>query len=131
RESRKQKSPTRIGAREPVFSLAKNTQPLQLGRVAWLTALLPITVAGPRPIFTALPHFPSLQVVKTVYGAMGGVSMEAEEFSRKGISGFSSWACVFRPARAGLPGNLPGGTVHSGKYPWTVLGRRAARVPCR
>jgi len=25
--------------------------------------LWPITVAGPRPIYTALPHFPSLQIV--------------------------------------------------------------------
>jgi len=63
-----------------VLSLAKNTQPLQLGRVAWLTALLPITVAGPRPICTALPHFPSLQVVKTVYGARRGVSMKWRSF---------------------------------------------------
>ena len=28
---------------------------LQHGRVAWLTAFQPITVAGPRPIFTAFP----------------------------------------------------------------------------
>src|SRR5208282_1401968 len=93
RESRKQKSPTRIGARDPVFSLAKNTQPLQLGRTAWLTAALTITVAGPMAIFTALPHFPSLQVGKTVYGARPGVSMEVEKFSCEEISGFSSWAC--------------------------------------
>jgi hypothetical protein len=49
------------------FFLAKNKRPLQLGRAAWLTAmLLPITVAGPRPIRTALPHFPSLQFVDSV-----------------------------------------------------------------
>src|SRR5208283_4849323 len=131
RENEQQKSPTRIGAGAPVFSLAKNTQPLELGRVAWLTAYLPITVAGPRPICTALPHFPSLQVVNSVYGAMAEVSMEVERFPRKEISGFSSWACAFQPARASLPGNLPGGTVRSGKYPWSALGRRAAKAPYR
>lgn len=35
--------------------LAKSAQPLRHRRVAWLTAFQPITVAGPRPIFTAFP----------------------------------------------------------------------------
>jgi hypothetical protein len=35
--------------------LAKSAIPLRRGRVAWLTALRPITVAGPRPIRTAFP----------------------------------------------------------------------------
>ena len=35
--------------------LAKSAQPLRHRRVAWLTAFQPITVAGPRPNFTAFP----------------------------------------------------------------------------
>jgi hypothetical protein len=35
--------------------LAKSAIPVRLGRVAWLTAFQPITVAGPRPIRTAFP----------------------------------------------------------------------------
>jgi hypothetical protein len=49
---------------------------MRLERVAWLTARRPITVAGPRPIFTALPHFSSLQIINSVYGPPGGVSMK-------------------------------------------------------
>jgi len=37
------------------FFLAKNALPVRRGRVAWLTAFRPITVAGPRPIHTAFP----------------------------------------------------------------------------
>src|SRR5947207_14128471 len=37
------------------FFLAKNAVPMRRGRVAWLTAFKPITVAGPRPIHTAFP----------------------------------------------------------------------------
>jgi hypothetical protein len=37
------------------FLLAKNAVPMRRGRVAWLTAFGPITVAGPRPILTAFP----------------------------------------------------------------------------
>src|SRR3984893_11644647 len=33
----------------------KAKQPVRHRRVAWLTAFQPITVAGPRPIFTAFP----------------------------------------------------------------------------
>src|SRR5205814_8475455 len=50
-----QKSPTRhLGA----FGIALSREergPLRHGRVAWLTAFKPITVAGPRPIHTAFP----------------------------------------------------------------------------
>jgi hypothetical protein len=35
--------------------LAKSAILLRPGRVAWLTAFQPITVAGPRPIRTAFP----------------------------------------------------------------------------
>jgi hypothetical protein len=31
-------------------------------------------VAGPRPIYTALPHFPGLQIEESVYGASARVS---------------------------------------------------------
>ena len=50
---------------------------MRLERVAWLTALKPITVAGPRPIFTALPRFSSLQIVNSVYGAPPTLSIKA------------------------------------------------------
>jgi hypothetical protein len=42
------------GAADCAFSREKRN-PLRHGRVAWLTALQPITVAGPRPICTAFP----------------------------------------------------------------------------
>src|SRR6202008_1510587 len=62
-----QKKPRKMPGRcRAAFSLAKNGHPLQLERVAWLTAMLPLTVAGPRPILTALPHFPSLQIEGSV-----------------------------------------------------------------
>jgi hypothetical protein len=37
------------------LSLAKSANPLRRERVPWLTAVEPITVAGPRPIRTAFP----------------------------------------------------------------------------
>ncbi len=50
---------------------------MRLGRVAWLTAKKPITVAGPRPIFTALPHFPNLQIENnSLRPAVGSVNDE-------------------------------------------------------
>src|SRR6266481_5485497 len=36
-------------------SFSRRARPLRHGRVAWLTAFQPITVAGPRPIHTAFP----------------------------------------------------------------------------
>src|SRR5258708_38324155 len=50
-----QKSPTRqLGARGIALSREERGL-LRHGRVAWLTAFQPITVAGPRPIHTAFP----------------------------------------------------------------------------
>src|SRR5271154_4974934 len=77
------KSPARTGATRAAFLLAKNTQPLQLERVAWLTAGMPITVARPRPICTALPHFPSLLIESSVYGGWERVSMSVPKCPRK------------------------------------------------
>src|SRR5580704_672197 len=77
------KSPARTGATWAAFLLAKNTQPLQLERVAWLTAGMPITVARPRPICTALPHFPSLLIEISVYGRQERVSMSVPKCREK------------------------------------------------
>src|SRR5580704_828528 len=77
------KSPARTGATWAAFLLAKNTQPLQLERVAWLTAGMPIKVARPRPICTALPHFPSLLIENSVYGGRERVSISVRNTSRK------------------------------------------------
>ena len=54
---RQQKSPTRVAmGLTTASSLAKGAiNPKRHGRVAWLTACWPITVAGPRPIRTAFP----------------------------------------------------------------------------
>src|ERR1700675_1418887 len=50
-----QKSPTRhLGADGMALSREEHGL-LRHGRVAWLTAFQPITVAGPRPIHTAFP----------------------------------------------------------------------------
>ena len=59
-----------------MFSLAKDTRPLQPWEGSLTYGIEPITVAGPRPIFTALPHFPGLQIEESVYGERPGVSIE-------------------------------------------------------
>ena len=88
--------------------LAKNERPLQLRRAAWLTAtVLPITVAGPRPICTALPHFRRLQIRLSVRCPRQGVN-KVNKLRHQQINGSSSLASAFRPAPASLPGNLPG-----------------------
>ena len=59
------------------------------------------------------------------------VGIMARDFPREArVSGSSSWACVFRPGRAGLPASLPGGTARSGKCSWSFSGRRATKAPC-
>ena len=57
------------------FFLAKNAVPMRRGRVAWLTAFRPITVAGPRPIHTAFPGFPSLQMMYECKARLARVSI--------------------------------------------------------
>src|SRR5437867_1251892 len=57
-----QKSPTRhLGASSNAPSREERGS-LRHGRVAWLTALEPITVAGPRPIHTAFPASPACKL---------------------------------------------------------------------
>src|SRR6266403_1717666 len=50
-----QKSPTRHLGASGIALSREERGPLRHGRVAWLTAFQPITVAGPRPIHTAFP----------------------------------------------------------------------------
>ena len=51
-----QKSPTTRQPGASGITLSREERgPLRHGRVAWLTAVQPITVAGPRPIHTAFP----------------------------------------------------------------------------
>src|ERR1700719_2029562 len=57
-----QKSPTRhLGASGIALSREEHGL-LRHGRVAWLTAFQPITVAGPRPIHTAFPASPACKL---------------------------------------------------------------------
>src|SRR5229473_2675463 len=93
---------------------------LRHGRVAWLTAFQPITVAGPRPIRTA---FPASLACKLKIECMTR-PRECQCATEKGpakdgmaektpplFSDFSSWVCAFLPVRANLPGNPRGGRV--------------------
>src|SRR6267378_7522068 len=50
-----QKSPTRHPGACGIAPSREERGFLRHGRVAWLTAFQPITVAGPRPILTAFP----------------------------------------------------------------------------
>src|SRR6202521_5100095 len=54
-----QKSPTRHLGASGIALSREERGPLRHGRVAWLTAFRPITVAGPRPLCTAFPAFPA------------------------------------------------------------------------
>jgi len=124
-----QKSPTRQpGACGIAPSREERGQPRH-GRVAWLTALQPITVAGPRPIHTA---FPASLACKLSFECMPGArkcQCTAENGEKEHgatgteapvLSDFSNWVCVFRPAHADLPANPRGGRVHSRKYSWNA-----------
>src|SRR6266851_2034370 len=71
---REQKSPTRQLGADGMALSREERGPLRHGRVAWLTAFQPITVAGPRPIHTAFPRFPCLQIEVSVYAGVAGVS---------------------------------------------------------
>ncbi len=59
---RQQKSPTRHPGASGVALSREERGPLRHGRVAWLTAFQPITVAGPRPIHTAFPASPACKL---------------------------------------------------------------------
>src|SRR5216683_2981476 len=59
---REQKSPTRQLGADGMALSREERGPLRHGRVAWLTAFQPITVAGPRPIHTAFPASPACKL---------------------------------------------------------------------
>src|SRR5216684_2183727 len=119
-----QKSPTRhLGANGVALSREERGL-LRHGRVAWLTAFQPITVAGPRPIHTA---FPASLACKLKFECMprppvcqcttenGATEHGATEKTPRTFSDSSSWVCAFPPARADLLESPRGGRVHSGK----------------
>src|SRR6266849_3947122 len=119
-----QKSPTRhLGASGIALSREEHGL-LRHGRVAWLTAFQPITVAGPRPIHTA---FPASLACKLKFECMprppvcqcttenGATEHGATEKTPRTFSDSSSWVCAFPPARADLLESPRGGRVHSGK----------------
>ena len=109
RKIQAKKKPTRHRGELAALFLAKNAHPLRHRRVAWLTAFQPITVAGPRPNFTA---FPAAHACKLKFECMTRVERcQRERVFRQWLSDFSTAACAFPPARATLPANLPGGTV--------------------
>src|SRR5437016_12563077 len=119
-----QKSPTRhLGASSNAPSREERGS-LRHGRVAWLTAFQPITVAGPRPIHTA---FPASFAYKLNFECMPR-RMECQCTTENGttengvteemppvFSGSSSWACAFPQVRAALPANPQGDKAHSRK----------------
>ncbi len=119
-----QKSPTRqLGANGMALS-REERGPLRHGRVAWLTAFQPITVAGPRPIHTA---FPAPLACKLKFECMpqppecqcatenGTTKHGVTENTPPTFSDFSSWVCVFPQERADPLANPRGGRVHSRK----------------
>ena len=124
-----QKSPARhLGASGIALSREEHGL-LRPGRVAWLTAFQPITVAGPRPIHTA---FPASLACKLKFECMprplecqcrtenGTTEHGATEKTPPTFSDSSSWVCVFPLGRADLPESPLGGTVHSGKCSWNA-----------
>lgn len=122
------KSPTRYRGRRAALFLAKSAQSLRHRRVAWLTAFQPITVAGPRPNFTA---FPAAHACKLKTECMPRMRRcQRRRAVREIFSDSSIAACAFPPWRARLLAHLPAGTIHSGKYSWNVSSRLSATYPC-
>src|SRR5438046_1563959 len=124
-----QKSPTRHLGASGIALSREERGPMRHGRVAWLTAFQPITVAGPRPIHTA---FPASFACKLNFECMPR-RMECQCTTENGttengvteemppvFSGSSSWACAFPQVRAGLPANPQGDKAHSRKCSWTA-----------
>ena len=124
--STNKKSPTRhLGA--PSNALSREGRgSLRHGRVAWLTAFQPITVAGPQPIHTAFPASPAcklkfecmprpLECQCTAETAETARPNRSTEKTPRVLSGSSSWACASPPVRADLPANPQGGKAHSEK----------------
>jgi len=88
--------------------LAKNEDPLQLGRAAWLTAMIADYSGGTAADLhgtSALPEPANCRL--SVRCVPQGVN-EANAAVQQKLSDFSSLVYAFRPAPAGLPGNLPG-----------------------
>src|SRR5579859_458555 len=80
REERPTKKPHASGYgahRRRLFS--RKAQSPQHGRVAWLTAFQPITVAGPRPIRTAFPAAHACKNEIRVYAGTANESIEEQE----------------------------------------------------
>ena len=125
-----EKSPTRLdGAFGTVLSREEQSA-LRRGRVAWLTALQPITVAGPRPILTAFPASLACKLSIECRAARQAVSIQRDP-RHVMASDSSSSACAFRPARGALPENLRAYRARSRKCSSSASGRHAGKVPCR
>ena len=89
--------------------------PLRHGRVAWLTAFQPITVAGPRPIHTAFPASLACNLKLQCKPRLRQCQCARTKRSCR-FSGSSNSVCAFPPARADLPGNPRGDRVRLRKY---------------
>src|SRR5713226_8575542 len=126
---REQKSPTRQLGADGMALSREERGPLRHGRVAWLTAFQPITVAGPRPIHTA---FPAAHACKMKFECMprvrecqcatetGKTEQGVVEKTPRVFSDSSNWACAFPPVRAGLLANPRGGKAHLEKCSWNA-----------
>ena len=119
-----QKSPTRHLGASGIALSREERGPLRHGRVAWLTAFQPITVAGPRPIRTAFPASPACklnfecmprQIECQCTTENGATENGVTEEMSPAFSGSSSWACAFPQVRAALPANPQGDKAHSRK----------------
>jgi len=123
-----------LGDLAPLF-LAKSAQPLRHRRVAWLTAFQPLTVAGPRPIFTA---FPAAHACKLKIECMSRLPMcqrlgktnASKFFVKLSLSDSSNLVCASPPAPASPPANPPTGTIHSEKCSWNFSNRLLVTSPC-
>ena len=94
--------------------LAKSAVPLRHGRVAWLTAVQPITVAGPRPIRTAFPAAHACKMKDECMSRIWECQSEAGAWQRSivdavKVSDFSSLAYASQPVHAGPLANPRGG----------------------
>ena len=96
--------------------------PLRHGRVAWLTAVQPITVAGPRPIHTAFPATLACKLKFECKPRAVECQCRADncttkrgraQETRRSFSDSSSWVCAFPPAHADPPANPRGGRARS------------------
>jgi hypothetical protein len=115
----KLKSPARRRGASGNAPSREERGPLRHGRVAWLTAFQPITVAGPRPIRTAFPASLACKLKFECKPRTRGCQCAFERLPRK-LSDSSNWACAFPPGRGDLPANPRAGTARSGRYSWNA-----------